>query len=113
MLLRNGSHVDAVATCHIGKGSEAGSGSCYIKFGAVRPDHEAAPTFEKLFDACERVAAASGANELEAGVNTERHAAYRAMLARGFRTFLTGVSMQNGNDRGYNRQDLFLIDDWR
>jgi len=113
VLLRNGSHVDALAACHIGKGSEAGSGSCYIKFGAVRPDGGAAQTFARLFEACERVAAASGANELEAGVNTERHAAYRAMLARGFRTFLTGVSMQHGNDRGYNRQDLFLLDDWR
>ncbi len=113
VLIRNGSHVDAIATCHIGKGSEAGSGSCYIKFGAVRPGSDAAQTFEKLFDACERVAAASGAEELEAGVNTERHAAYRAMIARGFRTFISGVAMQQDNERGYNSPDVFLLDDWR
>lgn len=113
VLLRNGSHVDAIAVCHVGKGSEAGSDSCYIKFGAVRPGPDAGQTFEQLFDACERVAAASGASELEAGVNTERHAAYRAMLARGFRTFISGVAMQHGNDPGYNSPDLFLLDDWR
>jgi predicted N-acetyltransferase YhbS len=113
VFLRNGSHVDAVAVCHIGKGSETGTGSCYIKFGAVRPDADAAKNFESLFDACERVAAASGAKELEAGVNLERHAAYRAMIARGFRTFISGVAMQQGNDRGYNKPDLYLLDDWR
>ena len=113
VLIRNGSHIDALAVCHIGKGSEAGSDSCYVKFGAVRPGSDAPQTFEQLFNACERVAAASGVSELEAGVNMERHAAYRMMLSRGFRTFMTGVSMQQGNDRGYNRPDLYLLDDWR
>ena len=113
VFLRNGSHVDAVAVCHIGKGSETSSGCGYIKFGAVRPDNDAPQNFEKLFEACEHLVAASGATELEAGVNTERHAAYRAMIARGFRTFVSGVSMQHGNDPGYNKPDLYLLDDWR
>jgi GNAT superfamily N-acetyltransferase len=113
VLLRNGSHIDAIAVGHMGKGSEGGSGTCYIKFGAVRTDGDAEQNFDQLFDACESVAAASGCEGLEAGVNTERHAAYRAMIHRGFRTFLSGVAMQHGNDRGYNRPNLFLLDDWR
>ena len=35
VLLREGDALMALAICHIGKGSEAGTGSTYIKFGAV------------------------------------------------------------------------------
>jgi GNAT superfamily N-acetyltransferase len=101
------------AVCHAGAGTEAGSGVCYVKFAAVRPGPDAAADFDHVLDACERYAAARGATQLVAGVNTARIAAYRAMLARGFRAFTQGVAMQRPNESGYNRPDVFVADDWR
>jgi hypothetical protein len=48
-----------------------------------------------------------------AGVNTGRIKAYQQMLARGFRTDMQGVAMHRPDEPGYNRQDIYLIDDWR
>ena len=103
----------AFAACHLGKGSEAGSGSAYVKFGAARPGSRAAHHFERLLSACEALAHAHGMAQLVAGVNTSRHDAYRLMLGRGFRTMMQGVAMQLANAPGFNRADCFVIDDWR
>jgi hypothetical protein len=35
------------------------------------------------------------------------------MVGRGFRSDLIGVVMQEGNDPGYNRSGLYVLDDWR
>jgi GNAT superfamily N-acetyltransferase len=102
-----------VAVCHVGPGTEAGGGVCYAKFAAVRPGPSAAADFERLLDACERFAAARGATRFVAGVNTARERAYRSMLGRGFRTMLQGVAMQRPNREGFNREDVFALDDWR
>jgi GNAT superfamily N-acetyltransferase len=113
ILLYDGPQLAALAICHTGAGTEAGSGACYVKFAAVRRGPHAARDFGRLLEACETYAGERGVPQLEAGVNTERHAAYRAMIERGFRTFLTGVVMQHSNDPGYNRADAFILDDWR
>ena len=102
-----------LAVCHCGPGTEAGSGACYVKFGAVRPGPTAAQDFDRLLDACEEMAAEKGLSRLAAGVNTARHEAYRQMLERGFRTDLQGVAMHRPNEPGYNRPGVYLIDDWR
>lgn len=113
VLLSDAGALRGFAVCHVGAGTEAGSGVCYAKFAAVPPGPQAAADFERLLDACERFAAARGATQLIAGVNTARDAAYRIMLGRGFRTFIQGVAMQRPNEAGYNRSDVFAIDDWR
>jgi hypothetical protein len=59
------------------------------------------------------LAATQGVARLIAGVNMGRREAYRQMIRRGFRTDLQGVAMQRGNEAGYNRPGVFLIDDWR
>jgi GNAT superfamily N-acetyltransferase len=103
----------ALAVCHNGRGSEAGSGTCYVKFGAARPGPDAERYFDALLDACEEFARERDASRISAGVNTAREKAYRQMLARGFRTDLLGVVMSRPNEPGYNRPDVYLIDDWR
>lgn len=113
ILLLDGSKVAAFGVCHAGAKTEAGSGSCYVKFAAVRPGAAAQTNFERLLDACEMYAARSGAGRLEAGVNASRNEAYRIMVGRGFRTDLVGVAMQKANDPGFNRPGIFLLDDWR
>jgi GNAT superfamily N-acetyltransferase len=113
ILLWDDSKLTALAICHIGPGTEAGSGTCYIKFGAVRPGLSAEQDFCRLFDACEELASAQQLSRLVAGVNTARDEAYRQMLSRGFRTDVQGVVMSRPNEAGYNRPGVYLIDDWR
>jgi GNAT superfamily N-acetyltransferase len=114
ILLRDGSALDAMAVCHVGAGSEAGSGTCYVKFGAVRYGDGAAARFERLLDACEAYATASGAERLVAGVNAGRLDAYRRMLARGFRADLIGVSMRlRPEEPDFDTPAHYVLDDLR
>jgi GNAT superfamily N-acetyltransferase len=113
VLLWNGSQIVGLAVCHAGRGTEAGSGKCYIKFGCVRGGPGAAREFRRLVNACREFGASRNAALLTAGVNLGRLEAYREMLRAGFRTTTQGVAMQRDADPGYNRPDVFLIDDWR
>ena len=113
ILWRDGDRLTAFAVCHTGAGSEAGSGACYVKFAAAHPGPHVEEQFNRLLDACEALAAARNLSRLVAGVNTARYQAYRQLLAHGFRTDFQGVAMERSNDAGYNRPDVYLIDDWR
>jgi len=113
VMVWDGSNLAGFAVCHCGAGSEAGSGALYVKFGAARPGLAAERNFNRLLEACEALAASRGLEKLDAGVNTARIAAYRRMIARGFRSFIQGVAMQRSEDQGYNRPDVYVIDDWR
>jgi GNAT superfamily N-acetyltransferase len=112
VLLHDGSALAAFAVCHIGAG-EAGSGTCYVKFGAARPGPGAGERFTRLLAACEATAHARGMDRIELGVNVARHDAYRRILARGYRTMRQGVIMQRPNEPGTCRPDAFVIDDLR
>jgi hypothetical protein len=46
-------------------------------------------------------------------VNLARADAYREMRQAGFRANLQGVAMERNSDAGYNRNDVFAMDDWR
>ena len=102
-----------LAVCHVGPGSEAGSNKCYVKFGAVKPGPDAGNNFERLLEACEAFAAEKEMTHLVAGINTSRYNAYRKMLLKGFRSYMTGIIMQRKNESGYNRPDVYAIDDWQ
>jgi hypothetical protein len=102
-----------LAVCHVGPGSEAGSNKCYVKFGAVKPGPDAENNFERLLEACEAFAAEKEMTHLIAGINTSRYNAYRKMLLKGFRSYMTGIIMQRNNKLGYNRSDVYAIDDWQ
>lgn len=113
VLLADNSRLVGLAVCHYGPGTEAGGDMSYVKFGAVRPGPTAGQVFDRLLDACEALAAERGMSRLVCGVNTARHEAYRHLLARGFRADLQGVAMERPNEPGYNRPDVYVIDDWR
>lgn len=108
-----GRGLEGFAVCHCGPGTEAGSGVCYVKFGAVRPGAHAPERFALLLDACAALARDRGLAHLVAGVNTGRLSAYRELLARGMRIDILGVSMQRGGDPAYDHPDSFVLDDWR
>ena len=113
ILVWNASELAGLAVCHNGPGTEAGSGVCYIKFGAARSGPTADREFKRLLDACEEWASSRIASRLVAGVNTARHEAYRNLFALGFRTDTQGVVMSKPNEPGYNRPGIYLVDDWR
>ena len=113
VLTWGGGELTGFAVCHAGAGTEAGSGKCYIKFAAVRSDPDAAQEFRHLLDACGEFARSREAKSLTAGVNLARLDAYREMLQAGFRTTSQGVAMERNGEPGYNRPEVFLIDDWR
>jgi GNAT superfamily N-acetyltransferase len=113
LLLTDADGLAGFAVCHCGAGTEAGSGACFVKFGAVSPGAGAESRFEALVDACEAFAAERGLSRLMAGVNTARHGAYRALLGRGYRAMLNGLTMLRPNERALNRPEAYVIDDLR
>jgi GNAT superfamily N-acetyltransferase len=114
VLLEGSGRLAGFAVCHCGAGSEGGSGTCYVKFGAVRPGPRAADDFDRLLNAAAALAAERKTSRLLAGVNTGRSEAYRQMLQSGFRTEFQGVAMETGSPgSGYNHPGVFVIDDWR
>ena len=111
VLIRANGGLAGFALCHIGPGSEAGSGALFVKFAACRPGDQAG--FERLLAACEGLARAKGVPRMVAGCNTAREEAYRLMQARGFRAEIVGVAMHRPGQTGYNRPGMFVLDDWR
>jgi GNAT superfamily N-acetyltransferase len=113
VLVEGGTDLDAFAVCHVGAGSEAGSGTCYVKAAAVRAGPRAGEVFGRLLDACEDFALRRGAGTLLAGMNAARREAYAEMLRRGFSAGMQGVVMTRPDQTGYNHPGVYLIDDWR
>jgi predicted N-acetyltransferase YhbS len=113
VLLEDGDAVVGFALCHVGAGTEAGTDTCYVKFGAVPSGPDAPVRFARLLDGCEAFAADAGAHTLVAGVNLARDGAAALLRARGFRTIIQGVAMHRPNEPGYCRADVYALDDWR
>jgi GNAT superfamily N-acetyltransferase len=114
VLVEDGPDLAAFATCHVGPGSEAGTGTCYVKFAAARPPAaHAAERFGRLLEACEAFAAKEGASVVVAGVNSARRGAYRMLLDRGYRVQHIGVAMHRPDEPGYSYPEAYVIDDWR
>jgi predicted N-acetyltransferase YhbS len=113
LVLEDNSGVAGFAVCHGGPGSEAGSNAAFIKFGAVKAGPDAGRLFISLLEACEAWAGSRGLVSLIAGTSLGRQEAYQAMLARGFRTQVLGVTMHRPNESAYHHPGLWVIDDWR
>jgi predicted N-acetyltransferase YhbS len=113
VVIEDNNELTGLAVCHVGPHTEAGSGTCYVKFGAVLPGQGAAQRFERLLDACAAFATSRDVRMLLVGTSTAQHDAYRILLGRRFRTVLQGIRMHRPNEPGYCRADRFIIDDWR
>lgn len=112
LLTRTRGRLDAFAVCLTGLGTEGGEKTCYVKFAAARSGAGAGERFDKLLDACDAFASSRGTT-LEAGMNLAREDAYWRMRSHGFRVATQGVAMLRPHTCGYNRADVFVIDDWR
>ncbi len=114
LLISRGSQAAAFAVCHAGAGTEAGSGVCYIKFAAVRPDSHAEENLAALLRACREHASSRGVTKLTTGVNLARRETFRTLVNLGFRIAMQGVAMETGDSfAGYNRAGVYILDDWR
>ena len=113
VLIWGANGLKSFAACHIGPGTEAGSGICYLKFAAAAPGPDARIYFIDLLRACEAFAMTAGASQMVAGVNAARQEAYEEMLLAGFQMVRTGIAMNYPNQPGFNRPGVFVIDDWR
>ncbi len=113
VLIFDESTVRGFAICHIGAGTEAGSGRLFVKFGAVRPGVDSPTALRGLLDACEAVGGERGVKTLEVGVNLARSKAYEVILDGGFRADFQGVVMDKPNSPAYNRPDVYVVDDLR
>ncbi len=98
-----------MAICHCGERTEAGPGTCYIKFACAQGPRE----FQRLLEACEGLAFDRGLTRLETGVNFERIEAYQALMANGCRVERQALAMHRNGLRAYNRRDVYALDDWR
>ena len=110
ILLWDEGKLAGLAICHCGQETEAGSGNCYIKFGAVLPGHRAGKNFACLIEACENMAKEKDLTKLVAGVNTARQETYKIMLNNNFKVSRYGIAMQRPNESDYNRPDSYIID---
>ena len=113
ILLTDDRGISGFAACHAGPGTEAGSGVCYVKFGASAGGSKARSRFARLLAICESFARVRSATRLVLGVNAARVEAYEEVLSAGFRIALTGISMHRPNNPGFSRPGAFVIDDWR
>jgi hypothetical protein len=111
-VLLEGDLLTGFAVCHLGPGTEAGGGACYIKFAALRPGSTDAD-FDRLLGACEALAVERGAQAVVLGVNAAREEACKRVSERGYRAGMVGVAMQKPNEAAWNRRGVYVIDDWR
>lgn len=111
--LADGAKIEGFAICQCGAGSEGGTTGFYVKFALVRSGDGAAERLSRLIAACEAFAAKRGVAQISAGVSTGRHHAYRLLVELGFRTQLMGVQMLRPWQDGYDRPDIYALDDWR
>jgi predicted N-acetyltransferase YhbS len=112
VLLRDRDDVQAFALCHCGAGTEAGSGTCFIRFALVRRGGDDT-LLDRLLDGCAALAAQRSLGSLLAGVSTANRAAYRRLLGRGFRTQIQGVEMHRPEGPAYHVAEALVLDDWR
>jgi hypothetical protein len=110
LLLESGGRLDALALCHAGPGSEASAGQVFVKVAAARGGKNAHLRFRRLLAACEAYAtlrrrAARGQHQYRPRRNCDAGA--------GFRTVMNTVAMTRPGTDGYNRPEIFAIDDWR
>jgi len=113
VICREDGRVVAFAVCHVGAGSEAVTGTCHVKFAAVRPREGDVAVLHRLLDACEAFAAVRGAVRLEVGVNLGRRTAADLLATRGHRGFRHGVAMRRPPGAAATSSAQLVLDDWR
>lgn len=113
VLVREGSRVAGVAVCHAGAGSEAGTGRAAVRLAVVPSGPDGSERLRRLLGAVEAWAVSAGVDTITVGTGSGRVRAWRALREAGWLPFLQSVTMHQDRHPGYEREDVFLLDDWR
>jgi hypothetical protein len=113
IILGDAAQLDGFAVCHCGPQTEAGTGTCYVKFAAALPSAHCEAAFTRLVASCEGFAAQRGCERIVCGVNYGRVGTLELLAGRGYRTQSLGVTMHGANAPGYSEPGKWVIDDWR
>lgn len=101
------------AVCHLPGASEAPQGCLYVKYAAVDPRRRRPEHFAQLLGACEDLAVSSGCQRIIAPVYTAYWRAYQTLLASGYQVEMLLLRMKRGRQVDYEREEDFVLDDWR
>lgn len=113
LLLEKDRAVVGFAVCHTPGVSEAPQGALYVKYAAIDPGRRRPEHFAHLLSACEEFGVAAGCQRIIAPVYTGYWRAYQTLLASGYHMDMLMIRMKRGKHSEYEREDDFVLDDWR
>lgn len=113
LLLEKDRAVVGFAVCHTPGVSEAPQGALYIKYAVIDPGRRRPEYFAQLLAACEEFGVTAGCQRIIAPVYTAYWRAYQTLLASGYQMDMLMIRMKHGKHTEYEREDDFVLDDWR
>ncbi len=113
LLLEKDRAIVGFAICHTPGTSEAPHGAFYIKHAAIDPTRRRSEYFAQLLAACEELGVAAGCQRIIAPVYTAYWRAYQTLLASGYQMDMLLIRMKRGKHDEDEREDDFVLDDWR
>ncbi|HSE94509.1 MAG TPA: GNAT family N-acetyltransferase [Methylomirabilota bacterium] len=113
LLLEKDRAIVGFAVCHTPGVSEAPQGALYVKFAAIDPGRRRPELLAQLLTACEEYAVSSGCQRVIAPVYTAYWRAYQALLASGYVMDMLMIRMKRGKHDEYEKEEDFVLDDWR
>ena len=113
LVLEKDRAVVGFAICHTPGTSEAPQGALYVKYAAIDPSRRRPEYFAQLIATCENLGVAAGCQRIIAPVYTGHWRAYQALLAGGYQMDMLMVRMKRGRQTEYEREEDYVLDDWR
>ena len=113
LILEKDSAVLGFAICHTPGVSEAPQGALYVKFLAIDPARRRPEHFVQLLGACEDFGVNAACQRIIAPVYTGYWRAYQTLLASGYHVDMLMLRMKRGKADDYEREEDFVLDDWR
>ena len=113
LLLEKDGAVLGFAICHTPGVSEAPQGALYVKYLAIDPARRRPEHFAQLLAACEDFGVNAACQRIIAPVYTGYWRAYQALLGSGYHVDMLMLRMKRGKNDDYEREEDFVLDDWR
>ena len=113
LLLEKDGAVLGFAICHTPGVSEAPQGALYIKYLAIDPARRRPEHFVQLLSACEDFGVNAACQRVIAPVYTGYWRAYQTLLSSGYHVDMLMLRMKRGKNDDYEREEDFVLDDWR
>jgi GNAT superfamily N-acetyltransferase len=113
LLLERGRDLIGFAIYHTPGVSEAPTGSLYVKFLALDPQHRRVEVLEQFVALLEELGAEVGVQRVLLPVYLRYWVAYSTLVKCGYQIDFTMVRMQRGKQEDYEDPTHLVLDDWR